>query len=156
VSGGTLKFTGVGTALPRGLNSNAYTVNDGATMELHRPGGQVRWHANRYKLTLNGHRLNGLGALPSSGGINHIGAGFIEDGKFILASDSTIRVSADSLEIRQGIEGPGGLTKTGSATLIFALDDFFHSSYAYTGDTVIAEGTLSLVDKGHVQSPLST
>lgn len=155
VSGGTLRFAGVDTSMPRGLNQNAYTVNDGATMEFHRPGGNLRYQNNRGTLTLNGHGYNGQGALLSSGGTNRVEAGLDSQGAFILATDSTIKVTADTLEIRQGITGPGGLIKTGSGILYFAIDDPYEwdTSFSYTGNTTVAEGTLALVDQSPAPWP---
>ncbi len=92
-------------------------------------------------LTLNGGGISGVGAIDSIVG-NHSWAGNV-----VLASDTTIAVEADSLELSGSISESGGvraLTKIGTGTLVFGGNN------SYTGATAVNAGTLKIASSNRI------
>ena len=75
--------------------------------------------------------------LSSTTGDGGFGGQVLLDNNLHLTADSTLGGSGNTT-IAETIVGPGGLTKTGSGTLILAHDN------TYAGDTVVSEGVLTL------------
>jgi fibronectin-binding autotransporter adhesin len=108
--------------------SQTVTVASGATLAFQTSGGAATISNN--PVAINGTGSAGQGALENLSGDNTL------DGTLTLVSNSIVNVASGSLTIIGSIYGTGGLTKTGSGTLIYnALNH-------YTGDTNVMQGTL--------------
>jgi autotransporter-associated beta strand protein len=110
-----------------GTSATSAVVAAGATLQLE--GGITL----NQTLTLYGKGVGGVGALESVDGTNFV------NGTVTLATpDATIGVDADQLTLGDGLAGSGGLTKTGSATLVLPVGS------TYTGTTTVSAGVLSI------------
>ncbi|WP_442482424.1 LamG-like jellyroll fold domain-containing protein [Aeoliella sp. SH292] len=171
VDEGTLQYAVDGA---RGNAAAPVTVNSGATLEFHNagfwasvatPGVFDAASGNRSLLTINGHGVDGKGAIYNSAGHNTLASGGntstaafgvgIGAGLMFVASDSSIGVAEDtSLTLSHGIsahlglgndgnyiEGtPGSLTKVGAGTLVFDANNN-SARNGYSGNIIVNEGT---------------
>ncbi|MFX4721729.1 autotransporter-associated beta strand repeat-containing protein, partial [Acinetobacter baumannii] len=63
-----------------------------------------------------------------------------------MAANTTLTVTAGSLEVSGALGGAFNLTKTGSGTLTLS------GSNGYTGTTTVSDGTLSIAGSGNISS----
>ncbi|MDO4570770.1 MAG: autotransporter-associated beta strand repeat-containing protein [Planctomycetia bacterium] len=150
-SDGTLALSGTGTINSARLNLNARDARQTGTLTV--TGGTLNVGSGGIMTTVSGtdrYAINLEGGTITSGKIIEGSANFVENGSWSSSLNATLTNAAspivfqtigDSTITWSGLlSGVGGLTKTGTGTLILAGNN------TYSGPTNVAEGTLEMAD----------
>lgn len=127
-------WTGADGAVNAGWHDDTFAVFEGAAGRVTVDG------SNGFKPQVNGMQFMSSGYALDGGSLTLGGTG----SPLIIVGDGSSGSANTTAEIKSGIEGNQGLTKSGAGNLVLT------GVNSYTGDTTISQGALTLGDGGRL------